>query len=65
MSSDGQRQLGEAIQRTINYHAREFDLSYAEILGVLYLISFQLACDACSDGDSDEAEEADDSPEQS
>ena len=64
MSDEGQQRLADALQQSLDYHAREYELTYAEIIGVLQLIMFNLMCDACSP-DPDEAPEAGEGPDAS
>ena len=63
MSEEGQQRLAEALERTLDYHAREYDLTYAEILGVLNLIMFNLMCDASTPESDEPPAPAQDSPD--
>jgi len=54
MSAEGQQRLADGLEKALDYYAREYDLTYAEILGVLRLIMFNLECDACCGEDSEE-----------
>jgi len=49
MSLIGAQELEEAIRKQIDYHAQEFDMSTAEIVGVLEIVKTDFLMDSIGD----------------
>jgi len=45
-TNTGAKHLRHELNRTIIRHATEYDISYANIVGILHSIAFDLLCDA-------------------
>lgn len=57
----GMDYLGDAIDRAVQYCADEFDMSYAEAVGLLFIKSHMLARDCCENDDEDDDDDNDSS----
>lgn len=53
MSQNGVTRLSEALNDTIDYYKQEYDLNYAEVIGVLMLIVGDYQHEALEESDDD------------
>ena len=54
MSVEAQKRFSEDIDKLIDYYSKEFHLTYAECVGVLTMVCFDLSAEARNDNEGGE-----------